>query len=758
MIRILMILLVMSALLACGTLSQADTQANDIAVEVSSPTSQADTQADDVAVEVSSPTPQADKPVSVQHSVVPEIFHGDTLLEEKIIDSDAVVRATMTSLTSEVVIKADGRYAAVLKFSLKVSEYLKGTGPSSIVAVWLDGRSYELRKQAEAEMKAILAERDSQWDGREAIIFLHDGVYSGSRFGTALDEQLKRTDHFLLYVGDPYSSDDLYSLHSRERKRWLPAAQSLSAVSETGSATADRKFLLDVPSPSGDDTGAGSTGSTTPTITLVKLKKLIGDVTTEFNGGDGSEAYKQCVEEKYKHKRAERYFKELDGGAAYDKSPVSSTVESGQAAGTVLHQRQNYGDYPDRKAKTWFEGTDAALLAVLQGDATPYDIDGDGKFTAVVDGIEFTEKLTMARPLPSGDYSVVRREVWATYLACNFVLDNNWTITVTAPGGTLHEMFFDPVTVGTTVAADATNGVLRPKAFTTASGTATTISRIAYEPSSSGSGESAQVKIEVTPDDALSGQVVDFIGLDGKVSLTLSVAAATVDAANDTLSWPVSTQPWKAGDKLMVRIGPAPPAPAAPTGLTAASGNASVTLVWNDPSNATITGYEYRMRWTGVGWQDWVAVPSSGASTSSYAATGLTNGTEYRFKVRAINAGGAGRTGPSADPWYVAATPQTPTPTAPTGLTATAGKGSVTLTWDDPSNSSITRYEYRMRWTGVGWQGWVAIPNSGAATASHKITGLTNGTEHRFQVRAVNAAGAGKAAPNAHPWYVSATP
>ena len=30
-----------------------------------------------------------------------------------------------------------------LEFSLDVSEYLKGTGPSSIVAVWVDGRSYD---------------------------------------------------------------------------------------------------------------------------------------------------------------------------------------------------------------------------------------------------------------------------------------------------------------------------------------------------------------------------------------------------------------------------------------------------------------------------------------------------------------------------------------------------------------------------------------------------------------------------------------
>ena len=48
---------------------------------------------------------------------------------------------------------------------------------------------------------------------------------------------------------------------------------------------------------------------------------------------------------------------------------------------------------------------------------------------------------------------------------------------------------------------------------------------------------------------------MDFIELDGSVSLSLAVADATVDAANDTLIWSVPSPPWHDGDKLMVRIG-----------------------------------------------------------------------------------------------------------------------------------------------------------------------------------------------------------
>ena len=74
-------------------------------------------------------------PVSVSSVALPILFHGDSLIEEKILDSPIVVRATMTALSSEVIVDADDEFRAVLKFSLSVSEYLKGTGPSAIVTL-----------------------------------------------------------------------------------------------------------------------------------------------------------------------------------------------------------------------------------------------------------------------------------------------------------------------------------------------------------------------------------------------------------------------------------------------------------------------------------------------------------------------------------------------------------------------------------------------------------------------------------------------
>lgn len=67
--------------------------------------------------------------------------------------------------------------------------------------------------------------------------------------------------------------------------------------------------------------------------------------------------------------------------------------------------------------------------------------------------------------------------------------------------------------------------------------------------------EAGTAKMEFTPHTSLAGRVVDFIELDGKVSLSLVVDDATVDAANETLRWHVSPQPWDDGDELMLRIG-----------------------------------------------------------------------------------------------------------------------------------------------------------------------------------------------------------
>ncbi len=189
-------------------------------------------------------------------------------------------------------------------------------------------------------------------------------------------------------------------------------------------------------------------------------------------------------------------------------------------------------------------------------------------------------------------------------------------------------------------------------------------------------------------------------------------------------------------DTAEVTITVAVPLPAKPTGVTATGVRQAVRLRWTDPGNTDITRWEYQYKAGTGNYGEWTAVPSSSATTTTYKVLGLTNGTVYTFKLRAVTSGA----GPASD--AVTATPA-PAPAAPTGLKATPGAAQVLLAWTNPNNASITRYELRQLKAGGSWSSWTAIENSDAATVSHTVTGLENGSEYSFRLRAVNATGNG---------------
>ena len=171
---------------------------------------------------------------------------------------------------------------------------------------------------------------------------------------------------------------------------------------------------------------------------------------------------------------------------------------------------------------------------------------------------------------------------------------------------------------------------------------------------------------------------------------------------------------------------------AAPTNLGFTVGNGQVTLHWDDPENDNISDYQLSID----GGTNYSTISDviidTDTKTISHTVTGLTNGIEYTFGVRAVN--GAAAT--------VSATPtvtNVAVPLAPTNLQASAGDGQVTLSWDDPSNSSITFYQV----SNDGGTSYSRIAGSGASTISHTVTGLTNGTEYNFAVRAENVKGTG---------------
>ena len=80
-------------------------------------------------------------------------------------------------------------------------------------------------------------------------------------------------------------------------------------------------------------------------------------------------------------------------------------------------------------------------------------------------------------------------------------------------------------------------------------------------------------------------------------------------------------------------------------------------------------------------------------------------------------------------------------PAAPTGLAAAPLDAQAALTWNDPSDSTITGYSVRSSTSLPVSGSWTAIASSGATTTSHTVASLTNGTRYYFQIRATNANG-----------------
>ena len=135
---------------------------------------------------------------------------------------------------------------------------------------------------------------------------------------------------------------------------------------------------------------------------------------------------------------------------------------------------------------------------------------------------------------------------------------------------------------------------------------------------------------------------------------------------------------------------------------------------------------------------EWADIPGSGAGTISHIARGLRNNVKHTFRVRAVNAAGAGDAS-EADAKPVAATFG---PSRPADLTVTqTGVGQVLLAWTASTEPlTVRRYQYKQN-DGSGFGNWINIEGSDSSTASHTVTGLIAGIEYSFTVGAVNGGG-----------------
>ena len=573
-------------------------------------------------------------------------------IAEQIFRSTTIVRATLQSATAAVeTLPGDpgvaSTYQAVQELRFTVHEYLKGSGPTDLLVVVRGGHGYVTEAEARDYADYQGQVRVTTWDERQAVLFLEvpSSPYTpAAASGEAAGSSETTSSVVLQFTRSNYGQPPwAYSVDTLQ-PAWLPA-QDAPAEGVTPTA-----FIT------------GGTPMPPPTITLADLRARIAALAAELTAGSGVEGFRDCVLIRIGHARHRR-------AESWTPPQEAATVGSGSAAGTDV-SREAYNYREPQYSRYWLSGSDS-------GRFRPLVIDDDG-----VPSTGYAHALTTTRPLPADTYRVRYNWQHPSEIPCGFAPDDSYddfTVTVTAPAGTVHEAFFDPAALGSgVVGRDAAQGVLAPAAVGTASGatgtSSATLRRLTWD--------AGQLRLDVSGT-TLAGQQLELIRLDGTVGLTLrgDAATATATAGGHELRWPVCTQPWQPGERLMLRISTAPAGdpPAAPTcpgapalptvtvDTTAPSAGAIATLTATVPSTAGAATYQWQRDVGGV----WTPVGAAGASYGARAFT-ATTGT---WRVQARYASGAmAHSAPLTLTWPAAATPPctngvtVPNPTTNTGL------------------------------------------------------------------------------------------
>ena len=473
------------------------------------------------------PTPRINRLSNPMWRVAPS-------LEAQIFRSSVIVRASLQSAVAatETVPSDPGvapTYRAVQELRFTAHEYLQGTGPAALVVVVRGTHTYLTEAAARADADYAVLRRVTAWDDRQGVLFLQTpaqpytpAAASGGAAGAA-GRASATVLQFTVSSWDQSRWD--YSVDTLSRS-WLPARDAGGAARNAGGATgqagnaASTVFITD---------GAASPP---PVVTLTDLRAQIAALAAELQAGEGIDGFTDCVLDRIGHARHRR-------AVPWTPFQDAATLTSGSATGTEVYKERNESRGP-QYSRWWLSGPDPERFQTLIIDDD--DVPGNG----------YDHALATARPLPAGTYRVHYNWQHYSEIPCNFMPDDTYddfTVTVTAPEGTVHEAFFDPVAVGAGVGADDASGVLSPAAFSVG-GTGSTVQRLIWE--------AKQLQLELSAAVPLAAHYLDVIALDGsRVSLRLRLDDATTaatDSGGQAWRWRACAAPWQADDQLMLRL------------------------------------------------------------------------------------------------------------------------------------------------------------------------------------------------------------
>lgn len=189
------------------------------------------------------------------------------------------------------------------------------------------------------------------------------------------------------------------------------------------------------------------------------------------------------------------------------------------------------------------------------------------------------------------------------------------------------------------------------------------------------------------------------------VSTTLDLnSGAIADLATNALSPLTFTAP----TLTSVLVAQTPAAPTI-TSITPSSGTLSVAFTAGATNGASITNYQYSTN-NGLNW----TTRSPTATTSPISISGLSNGTAYNVRIRAVNAAGSGESSTA-----VSATPSAVVITGDATLTTTYGSAASTGTYSSTGGTGPYTYTLSATPSGVSISGGVVTASASTPAGTY---------------------------------------
>ena len=177
--------------------------------------------------------------------------------------------------------------------------------------------------------------------------------------------------------------------------------------------------------------------------------------------------------------------------------------------------------------------------------------------------------------------------------------------------------------------------------------------------------------------------------------------------------------------------------PSAPI-VSATGGIGQAQLSWTAPAGNGSDVYDFVVQFRLVGAASWSTWAEGVSTATSAIVLGLVNGSEYEFRVAAVNAVGTGA-------YSIAPTarPRT-TPGAISNLALSVSGATLTLSWNAPSdNGGAAIIDYVIQYKLLADTTWTTLGRSTSTSQSATISGLIQTTRYSVRVAAVNEAGTG---------------